>query len=628
MSIFVNENNYFVSVKRSLIKYALCFLLLMLIFMLQKPLFMLFNVETYGEYGWSAYWQAMSHGKPLDASLAGYLSVVPGLMLIAAQWVKGRWFAIAQKVYFGVVSVLLSAIFVIDTVLYSFWESKLDTTPFFYFMTSPDAAFASVSGWYVACGVGAMLLLAAIYYALFYFGVIRMRIDYASRLSVRWIRTIVLALLTGLLFIPIRGGFTVATMNLSAVYFSADQRLNHAAVNPAFSLMYSATHQSDFSRQFRYFDDDEAAGRFSRLMAVDSASTDTVEPLLTMQRPDIYMIILESFSTHLMPSMGGEKIAVGLDSIARSGLLWTNFYASSYRTDRAIPAILSGYPGQPSTSIMKYVKKAESLPSIPRTLKAEGYDCTYYYGGDANFTNMKAYLVSAGFETIIEDKDFPLGDRLSKWGVLDHKVFERAAADNADTPADGHNPRLVVVQTSSSHEPFDVPYCDPTLDDPAANAFAYTDSCLTAFVNRLRESPRWDRSLIIMVPDHYGAYPRNLSSMLDRHHIPLVMTGGALARKGEIAIPSSQVDIAATLFGQMGIAHSDFKFSKDIFAPGTKRFAIFTEPSLIGLVAPADTLVYGLDDGRIVEVAGAGGEAAVGDAQAFLQTLYDDLDRR
>ena len=42
-------------------------------------------------------------------------------------------------------------------------------------------------------------------------------------------------LLTAALFIPIRGGFSVSTMNLSKVYFSQDQRMNHAAINPAFS---------------------------------------------------------------------------------------------------------------------------------------------------------------------------------------------------------------------------------------------------------------------------------------------------------------------------------------------------------------------------------------------------------
>lgn len=602
-------------------------MLFLLIFILQKPLFMLFNGEVYGDCGFGVYREVMAHGKPIDASLAGYLSVLPGFMIIAGQWVARRWLDRVWKIYFGVVSLLLSAIFVIDTALYGFWGSKLDMTPFFYFATSPSAAFASVSAGYVVAGVLAMLLLATAYYAILRFGVLSVRVTPASKPGTRWLRTGVISVITALLFVPIRGGFTVATMNLSAVYFSQDQRLNHAAVNPAFSLMYSATHQNKFSDQYRFVDPDVAAARFERLMAVEPAENDTTF-LLSMKRPDIYLIIMESFSAHLMPSMGGESIATGLDSIARAGLLWTNFYASSYRTDRALPAILSGYPAQPSTSIMKYVKKAESLPSICRSLKNEGYETAYYYGGDANFTNMKAYLVSSGFETIVEDKDFPIADRMSKWGVADHKVLDLAGDGNTGEWHEGDRPRFVVVQTSSSHEPFDVPYSDPRLSHPAANAFAYADSCVTSFVNRLKNSPRWTRSLVILVPDHYGAYPKNLGSMLDRHHIPLVMTGGALALKGEVETPGSQIDIAATLLAQLGMDHSAFKFSKDMFSKGQRRFAVFTDPSLIGWVTPSDTVVYSLADDRRVMAAGDGAAESLEDAKIFLQTLYDDLDRR
>lgn len=614
--------------KNSILRFVICYVLFLLIFIMQKPLFMLFNGAVYGDCAFGDYLAAMIHGKPLDASLAGYLSVLPGLLIMTGQWLRGRWLTALWKIYFGLVALTLSSIFVIDTVLYSFWGSKLDVTPFFYFATSPAAALASVSGWYIAAGVLSMLAIAAAYYCALRFGVLAVSVSPASKLSSRWWRTLVILIITLLLFIPIRGGFTVATMNLSAVYFSQDQRLNHAAVNPAFSLMYSATHQNDFSSQYRFFGPDAAAARFDGLMACDGAVNDSVPPLLSVDRPDIYLVIMESFSVHLMPSLGGERIATGLDSIARDGLLWTNFYASSYRTDRALPAILSGYPAQPSTSIMKYVKKAESLPSISRSLKNAGYETFYYYGGDANFTNMKAYLVSSGFETIVEDKDFPLSDRMSKWGVADHKVLDLAAQRNVGQLSSGDSPRLVVVQTSSSHEPFDVPYTDPRLTDPAANAFAYADSCVTAFVNHLRRSPRWDRTLVIMVPDHYGAYPKNLDSMLERHHIPLVMTGGALARKGVVDIPASQVDIAATLLGQLGIDHSDFKFSKDMLNPSQKQFAIFTDPSLLGMVTDTDTVVYGLADGSLIENRGKSAAERLDDAKAFLQTLYDDLDRR
>lgn len=69
------------------------------------------------------------------------------------------------------------------------------------------------------------------------------------------------------------------------------------------------------------------------------------------------MIILESFSVHLMPSFGGENIAPNLDRFGKEGILFTNFYSNSFRTDRALTSIISGYPAQPSTSIMKFTEK-------------------------------------------------------------------------------------------------------------------------------------------------------------------------------------------------------------------------------------------------------------------------------
>ena len=154
-------------------------------------------------------------------------------------------------------------------------------------------------------------------------------------------------LVFGVLFIAIRGGVTVSTMNPSSAYFSTNSRMNHAAVNPMFSLMYSAMHSSDFSKQFRYFDNDsDLSAAIKALNEPDESASDTTFIKLRdgVDKPDVYIIILESFSSHLMPSLGGDSVAMHYDSIAREGVLFDNFYANSFRTDRAIPSILSGYP--------------------------------------------------------------------------------------------------------------------------------------------------------------------------------------------------------------------------------------------------------------------------------------------
>ncbi|UVV55238.1 hypothetical protein NXW60_10955 [Bacteroides fragilis] len=119
--------------------------------------------------------------------------------------------------------------------LYEYWGFRLDATPLFYLFSSPKDALASVSIWVVMAGLAAMAVYAALLYPIFYRVLIYqkqpVKIPF-HRLSVSG----VLLLATALLFIPIRGGFTVSTMNPSKAYFSSNQRLNHAAINPCFSL--------------------------------------------------------------------------------------------------------------------------------------------------------------------------------------------------------------------------------------------------------------------------------------------------------------------------------------------------------------------------------------------------------
>lgn len=564
--------------------------------------------------------QALAGGLQMDCCVAGYLTVIPALLAVARIWSARRWIGVAEKVYYYLAGMLLAAIFVLDTVLYGYWGFRLDMTPIFYFTSSPGAAMAS-SGVLAAAG-GLLAVVAAGLAAAWLLRVTagRIAVNVENR---RAGATIAGALLTLLLFIPIRGGFTVSTMNMSRAYFSTDMRLNHIAVNPAFSLLYSASHQSGFNRQFRFYGSDAEAAAHRPEAAGDCAA-DSLS--LTHQRPDIYLIILESFSAHLMPSLGGEAVALNLDSIARSGVMWTDFYANSFRTDRALPAILSGFPSQPTVSIMKYVGKAEKLPGIAAELKRQGgYETAYYYGGDANFTNMLAYLRAAGFDRIVSDRDFPISERLSKWGAHDDVLFSRVLRDEASAGS-GAAPRFTVVQTSSSHEPFEVPARFPRFaGNERQNAFAYADSCLRQLVNGIDRPQRSRPVLIVIVPDHYGAWPPrdSLPDFAQRHHVPLVMTGSALGgRRARFETTGSQNDIAATLLGLLGMDSEAFPFSHNLLDPSVPHFGWITEPELAAILSGGRSGAINISTNRPE----AGADSALTAAtKAQLQLIYTAL---
>ena len=567
--------------KDRLIGFIKTYCLFVCIFVLQKPLFMLFYKSLYPDASCADWFSVIWHGLPLDLSLAGYLTAILGFLFITSVWTLSKSLHRIWCGYFLFISVLISIIFTVDLGLYEYWGFRLDATPLFYFFSSPKDAVASVSIWMVLGGIVAMAVYAVVLYAVFYGILLQKKLLLRMKLPYRRLKVSgILLLMTGLLFIPIRGGFTVSTMNVGKVYFSAEQRLNHAAINPAFSLMESLAKQKDFSKQYRFMEAAEADRLFKDMLEPAGAGgqteetdsvlqpADSLHTLFNTQRPDVLFVILESFSSRLMTALGGEpNIAVHLDSLSKEGVLFTNFYANSFRTDRGLVAILSGYPAQPTTSIMKYPRKTQSIPAIAGSLRKAGYGTKYYYGGDADFTNMRSYLMSSGFEDIVSDQDFPVTERLSKWGAHDHLVFNRLLedlkAEAAEGTAEEKTPHFRVLQTSSSHEPFEVPF--RRLENDRLNAFAYTDSCAGDFVRQFRELPQWKNTVIVFVPDHLGAYPEHIDNLsVERYRIPLLMVGGAVREPRRIDVYGSQHDIAATLLAQLALPHDEFVFSKDM----------------------------------------------------------------
>lgn len=619
------------------------------LFVLQKPLFLFLEKGSATQPVDNIFTELPAviwHGLPLDLSMAGYLSVIPGFLSIAVVWLKRDLVKPIMNIYFIIASLFITCSFLLNASLYPYWKYPLDSTPLFYFFTSPADAIASVSIWQVILSIVILIVLTiGVWFTLRMRGEKRQqysrysygyggfgsgkrnRFDDFDRHRGR--TSIILLLLTGLLFLPIRGGITVSTMNTGQAYYSQNAYLNHSAVNPLFSLLESITHQEDFASQYRFMKDKEADKIFATMT---STSDENTYPLLneaTFKKgtPDILIVIMESFASDIMPSMGSYKdVAVCLDSIAQQSILFTRFYANSFRTDRGMVSILSGYPAQPTTSIMRYPRKTSQLPSIARNLeKYKNYKTTYYYGGDADFCNMRSYLVSQGYQHIISDANFPIEDKLSKWGVPDHILAAKMMKD-IKAQQNEKRPMLRILQTSSSHEPFEVPY--HRLKDKRLNAFAYTDSVMGAIVREYRKLPRWKNTLIVFVPDHVGGYKENLNDHdRSRYQIPLILAGGAISRPMKVGIIGSQHDIAATLLGQLGVEHREFTFSKNMMSDATPKFAFFAVNDAFGIVSEENSLIYDNRAKRIVYDKGEKG-FNLKRGQAYLQKLYDDLAKK
>ena len=607
--------------KKRIAYISLYFFTVLLIFILQKPLFMLYNGSIEKGFGFADYMQVMVHGASLDAATAGYLTAFPFLLVLISIWFRKFPLKKILYGYYILAAALISIIFVVDMALYTFWGFKLDASVFLY-IDSPKEALASVSVGFILLRVLAILLLIA----LNSWVLLKITPSVLTATRKRIAGTAGMLLLGGVLFIIIRGGVTESTSNIGQVYFSNEPFLNHSAVNPDFSLLSSMGKSQDFASEFNFFDEEKRAALFDGLYPTTDG--DSIIQVLNTKRPNILIILMEGFGGAFVEPLGGlPDVTPHFNRLSKEGVFFTNCYANSFRTDRGTVCTFSGYLGLPTASVMKIPAKSRTLPAIAEGLSKAGYKTDFLYGGDINFTNMKSYLLSTGYQRLTANTDFSLAEQTSNaWGVNDDITFEYLYNQLRNRKEEG--PWHTAFLTLSSHEPFEVPY--HRLEDKIPNAFAYTDECLGKFIDRLKQTPAWKDLLVICLPDHGFYYPREGSNAMPRfYHIPLLWLGGAVKQPMQVDKIMNQTDLAATLLGQLGLEHTAFTFSRNVLGSDYKYpFAFYSFNNGFSFRDSTGVTVFDNNSGSILFDEPKADESRLDKGKAILQTVYDDLGNR
>lgn len=591
------------------------FAMSLLVMAIEKPLFLLWYHAQAAEASAAELALVVWNGLKLDQTVAGYITALPLLVVLAALWIPGRWSRSVLKGYLLVIAAVSATAFAANLALYEYWAFPLDSSVLQY-LASPKEALASVTA-------GQLLLQLLVAAAVFggmawcYLRVLRLY-DPARRSTHRAGSTLVLLLAAGVLFLPIRGGVSVATANISKVYFSGRMFLNHAAVNPLFSFLSTLSDGDDALYEYEFFPEPERAAIFEPLRGDLPAGIGT-DTLLRTRRPNVVLFLVESFGRSTVDErVGGEPVAPEFQRLKGEGVYFDNLFANSFRTDRGTVAVLSGFPAQTKMSVMKLPVKSQRLPSIARSLRREGYATSFYYGGDLNFTNTASYLYGTGFDRLTWQKDLHFDAPTSKWGYADDVVID-AFTDHVLAEAASQRPFFAAMLTLSSHEPFDVPFAK--FDDPMLNAMAFTDASLGRFVERVRQTPVWNDLLVILIADHAYPYPYGIAnSDALRHRIPMLWLGGAVRRPAVVETYGSQSDLAATLLAQLGIAHGDFLFSRDLFDPARPKFGYWCFNNGFGVADAGGTTIFDCTSARVISPDSTA--AQLRDGKAMLQTTY------
>ena len=600
------------------------YLLTVLIFIIAKLVFMFCNQDGH-QFTVGDVFDVVIHGLTLDLSTALYFLILPFLVtIVSIYWYKKILFQILT-VYHVIIAIAFSLAFVADTSLYEFWQFKLDASCLQYLET-PTEAMASVSWGYITIRIVVFLFVALLIYIAFQALVRRVR-TFSPKAS-DW-KSVAVGLLAFLVSIPlfvigIRGGLGESTTNIGQVYFSSRQFLNHSAVNPVFSFLASLEKTGSFVPEYKFMEEDERAQLMDGIYPTKSTDIDT---LLRSNRPNVVIILLESCGGIFTEDIGGRKeIMPHLNRYVQEGVYFSQFYANSYRTDRGTLCTLSGYPSFPQSSVMKMPAKTRFLPGIAKSLRdSAGYQTSYLYGGDINFTNMRGYLVMTGFDQLYWQKDYTLEEqRSANWGVRDDITFATLSEQIARFKSNEHY--LIGYSTLSSHEPWDVPTHE--LKDEIPNAFNYLDQCIGNFIEKVRKTLQWDNLLVILLPDHGFTYFGVDEDHEMHDHVPMLWLGGAIKEPRRIDVLCNQTDLPATLLGQLGIPHDDFLFSRDVMSRNyTYPFAVHTYNNGITMKDSTGFAVFDLNANRIIVDKSTDSKALIRRGMAILQTASEHINQ-
>ncbi|MDB5119799.1 MAG: sulfatase [Sphingobacteriales bacterium] len=522
----------------------------------------------------------------LDASMAGYVSVLPLLTFIIFWFFKRS--PIPSKVlkyYVNALIIIFSLISIFNFNIYREWGSKINFKALDFAINTPNEAIASSTSSPIMFSllVFAILVVANVLLA-------KKVIEYKMPRNTipAFIKGGLSILLLGIAFLLIRGGWQLSPINQSMAYFSTKPILNHAAVNTEWNFIQDIlNNKNGGGNPYSYFKPEEAREIVAELYQDNLPDTQNI---LTTNRPNIVFIILESFTSDLIESLGGEKgITPNLENLISKGVLFNNIYSTGGRTDKGIIGALSGFPSQAIKSIINQNDKQEKLPSIARSLTKSGYSTSFYYGGESEFFNLKSYVFSHDYQKLVDEHSFASKDMNSKWGTYDGQVFQKNATDLAKFK----QPFFSTILTLTNHEPFELPVKAHFKGDNVENKFRstayYTDSCIGSYIKSLEKQPVYKNTLFLIVADHGHRLPKNESENFHprRYSIPLILFGDVIKpeyRGKKFSKIGNQTDIAATLLNQLQMSSSEYKWSKDLFNPSSKEFSFFNWDNGFGFV--------------------------------------------
>ncbi len=426
-----------------------------------------------------------------------------------------------------------------------------------------------------------------------------------------------LALFLPVLLFGLKGTLQGKPLRMSDAFSQGRTELGHLVLNPLFTVGRSmletggpppaACPETEAERTVRGL----LAAPGTEWLAEDAPLYRRDAPARAARPCNVVLILLESWSNGYIGACGDARsITPEFDTLAKDGLLFTDFYAVGNRTIEGMAAACLGIPSfnhagdMTRGSFLSGALEQNRYHGLGAILGERGYD-TYYLHGESSAAFRQASVARlAGFRTHLGREELGLApqDTDGVWGGWDHVMLDRLAA----TMARAREPYFAAWISLTDHSPYKLPAGEARTarpgDDEGAfiDTLRYTDRHLGRFFARVRREPSFSRTIFIITADHST---RSIATMRGRYRIPLLLYAPGIVDPGVDGRTGSQLDLIPTVLDLLGAAAPHHAMGRSLLDGGGRRFAFLNFSQGYGWI----------EDGALLQVSPDGAAAGVFD---------------
>lgn len=284
----------------------------------------------------------------------------------------------------------------------------------------------------------------------------------------------------------------------------------------------------------------------------------------TVQKLNVVVIMLESFSKEYTKLSGLKSYTPFLDSLMDQSLVFTNAYSNGHKSIEGIPAILSSMPSLMENPLINSAYAGNTYESLASLLRNEGYSTAFFHGGINGTMNFDSYASQAGYSNYYGKNEYGNdADFDGFWGIWDEPFLTYSAKKMGELKEPFHT----AIFTLSSHHPYHIPkqhigqFPKGTLENH--ESIGYGDYSLRMFFDEAKKQKWYKNTLFVITADHCSISKHPFySNNIGQFSIPILFYTPNNSLKGQYPNVYQQSDIMPSVLNYLGYQKAFFSFGR------------------------------------------------------------------